>query len=77
VAELLRVFHTILTTEAQSLVEALVERTLPIVWKIGEAVRILDPKMSAKDKALVLMYHARSWVDEGELRRWVEYSNPS
>jgi hypothetical protein len=77
VAELIRVFHTISTDEAQEVVEALVERTLPVVWKVESVVRVMSPKMSARDKVLVLLYHSRSWVDEETLRDWVEYSNAS
>lgn len=77
VAELIRVFHGVSTDEAQELVEAVVERTLPIVWKLGDILRILTPAMPAKDKILVLLYHSRAWVQEDSLREWVEYSNPS
>jgi hypothetical protein len=77
VAELVRVFHAIPTDEAQEVVETLIERDLPLVWKVGDAVRILDPKMSATDKALVFLYQARGWLAEGMLRGWVEYANAS
>jgi hypothetical protein len=77
VAELVRVFHTIPTEKAQELVEAIVERVLPLVWKIGDVLRILDPTMTAEHKVLALLYHARGWLDEDVLRGWVEYANPS
>lgn len=47
------------------------------VWKVGDVLRILNPAMGAKDKALVLLYHSRVWVNEDTLREAVEYSNPS
>jgi len=77
VAELIRIFHSVPIDEAQRLVDTLVERTLPIVWKIGTTVRVLNPTMSAKDKALVLLYHAADWMPVDQLRACVEYSNPS
>jgi hypothetical protein len=77
VAELVRVFHAVPTDQAESVVEAIVERTLPIVWKVGDALRILNPALPAQSKALILLYHARGWVNEDDLRAWVEYSNPS
>ena len=77
VAELIRVFHTVSTEEAQEIVEAAVERSLPIVWKVGEVLRVLKAGMPAKDKVLVLLYHSRTWLDEATLRRYVEYSNAS
>jgi hypothetical protein len=77
VAELIRVFHAVSTEKAQQLVESVVERSLPIIWKVGDVLRVLKPGLSAKHKVLVLLYHSTSWVDEEALRRWVEYSNPS
>ena len=77
VAELVRVFHIVPVEEAQRLVDTLVERTLPVIWRVGNAVRVLEPSMSARDKTLVLLYHANDWISEDELREWAEYSNPS
>lgn len=77
VADLVRVFHAVSTDKAQELVESLVERTLPVVWKVADTVRVLKPGMPAKDKILMLLYHASSWVGEDVLRDWVEYSNVS
>src|SRR5439155_23977972 len=77
VAELIRVFHTVSTEEAQHMVEAAVERSLPIVWKVGDVLRVLKTKIAAKEKALILLYHSRTWVQEESLCRYVEYSNAS
>lgn len=77
VAELIRVFHVVPTDEAQRLVEGVVERNLPIIWSVGDVRRVLKPAMSAKDKSLLLLYHAGDWVEEERLREWVEYSNSS
>lgn len=77
VAELVRIFHAVTTSEAEEAVEALVERSVPVVWNVGDAFRILNPAMSAKDKALLLLYQSRGWVDEDDLRSWVEYQNAS
>ena len=76
-AELIRVFHAVRVEEAQRLVDGLIEHTLPIIWRVGNAVRVLEPSMSARDKALVLLYHANDWISEAELRGWAEYTNPS
>jgi hypothetical protein len=77
VAELIRVFHAVPVEEAQRLVDGLIERTLPIIWRVGNTVRVLEPSMSARDKAVVLLYHANDWIREDQLREWAEYSNPS
>ncbi len=76
-SELVRVFHDVTTEEATAAVDALVERTIPTVWQVGENLRVLDPKMLMRDKTLLLLYHRHGPVREDDLRRWVEHSNPS
>lgn len=43
VAELIRVFHAVPVDEAQRLVDSLVERTVPVIWRVSNAVRVLEP----------------------------------
>ncbi len=44
--ELVRVYHQLPTTdEAQSVVDQLVERRVPIVWQVGDIKRVLNPKL--------------------------------
>jgi hypothetical protein len=76
-SELVRVFHDVSTEEAAAAVDSLVDRTLPIVWKVGENLRVLNPKMSYRDKALLLLYHSRGPLAESKLFRWVEHSHAS
>jgi hypothetical protein len=73
-AELVRVYHSVSTTDAQRTVDALVERRHPLVWKADDIRRVLDPKMPAKDQTLLLLYSEQNWVDENSLLSWVEYS---
>jgi hypothetical protein len=73
--ELVRIFHSVSTEDATAAVDRLVERTHPLVWRIGENLRVLSPDMSMKDKTLVLLYQGQGSVDERELLRWVEHSN--
>lgn len=73
--ELVRIFHGVSTEDATAAVDSLVERTLPVVWKVGENLRVLSPDMSMRDKTLVLLYQGSGSVDERELLRWVEHSN--
>lgn len=77
VAELVRIFHSVDTITATNAVDALVERTLPLVWDIGDNKRILDPNLSMKDKTLALLYRCSSPVAEADLVRWIEHSNPA
>jgi len=76
-AELIRVLHNLPIDEAEELVDALVEREVPIVWEVGGRMRVLDPGMSMKDKALTLLHRTAGSVDDSDLVDWVEHSNPS
>ena len=74
-AELIRVFHGVSLDEAQTAIDALVERKHPIVWEIERTKRVLDPQMQRADQVLVLLYSSNGWVEEGDLRSWAEYKN--
>lgn len=76
-SELVRIFHDVPTEKASGAVESIVERTLPIVWEVAGKRRVLEPQMSMKDKALVLLYHCMTPISEAELVDWVEHSNVS
>ncbi len=77
VAELIRIFHGVTTTEASAVVDALVERIIPAVWVIGDTRRVLVPGLSMKDQTLLLLYGPAGWVGEADLVTAVEHSNPS
>jgi hypothetical protein len=55
-AELVRMFHDTDTATATAVVAALVDRTIPLIWRIGDITRILDPAMSLADQTLLLLY---------------------
>jgi hypothetical protein len=74
-AELIRVFHGVSLDEAQTAIDALVERKHPIVWEIERTKRVLDPQIQRADQVLVLLYSSNGWVEEGNLRSWAEYKN--
>jgi hypothetical protein len=76
-AELVRVFHSVSTQEAQETVDNLVERKHPLVWEVDGIRRVLDPKMSKPDQTLLLLYSKPGWVSEEDLQKWVEYSGLS
>lgn len=75
VAELIRVQHDLTVEEAATLVEALVERETPLVWKVGGKKRVLQPGMSMRDKTLLLLHSTPGAVSEAEVFGWVEHSN--
>jgi hypothetical protein len=75
--ELVRTFHGVSTDVAAAAVDAIVERTVPIVWEVGGNLRVLQPEMRMKDRALVLLYHSVGPVAENDLVAWIEHSNAS
>lgn len=74
-AELVRVFHKLSTADATKVVEALVEKTLPVVWDTGGRRRILAKGLSKLEETLLLLYSANSSVTDRTLFEWVEHSN--
>jgi hypothetical protein len=76
-AELIRIFHGASTKEAQEVVDALIERKIPLVWEIEGTKRVLDPKMAIRNQVLILLLRAPTWESEKNLLAWTEYSNPS
>lgn len=77
VAEFIRVFHELSVDEAAELVDALVEREVPLVWKVGGTKRVLDPSMTMRDRALLLLHGSPGPVAERDLVAWAEHSNAS
>ena len=75
-SEIVRVFHSISTKEAQDIVDALIERKHPLIWEVGDTKikRVQDPKMDKGDQTLILLHSKPSWVSEIDLVHWVEYS---
>lgn len=77
-AELVRVFHSLTTKEAQEAVDALSERKLPLVWSPrGNLKRVLDTSLNARDQTLLILHQSISWFDVQHLFESVEYSTLS
>lgn len=74
VAELVRVLHAMPVDAAAALVEALVEREVPLVWKVGGKRRVLDPNLGQSDKTLLILHGCAGPVTETELIDWVEHT---
>lgn len=72
-AELIRIFHTVDTETATAAVEALIEREVPLVWEVAGVKRVLNPSLSRKDKALLLLHATSGPVPEADLARWIEH----
>ncbi len=73
-AELVRLKSGMSVSETQKLIDTIVERQSPLIWKEGEITTILEPRMNARDQILVLLYD-RSPIKNDELQEIVEYSN--
>lgn len=77
-AELIRIFHSVTTMEAQEAVDALSERKLPLVWSPGGKLkRVLDTDLKAMDQTLLILHQSIGWVAEIDLLESVEYSSAS
>ena len=73
-ADLVRVFHNLDTATASSIVDVLIERTVPIVWEVGQLRRVLDPRLTMRDQSLLLLYATPTPVKDRDLFQWVEHS---
>ena len=76
-AELVRLFHNVDVTVATEVVESLIERTVPVVWKFADNQRVLDTTLSQSDQTLLHLYGAAGEVAEASLASWIEAKNPS
>lgn len=75
VSELIRLFYGVSIDEAQSLVEAISEREVPLVWETGARRRVLATSLTMLEKTLVLLYSAVEPVKEATLVADLEHSN--
>lgn len=76
-ADLIRVFHpnSLSTEQAAEIVDSLVERTIPAVWKVGDVRRVLDSSLKARQQVLLLLYSVSGPAKVSDLFEWVEHSN--
>ena len=77
VCELIRIYHKVSIEEAASIVDAISEREISLIWKVGDTKRVLDVSLSMLDKTLVLLYSEPSGISESNLISYVEHSNSS
>jgi hypothetical protein len=76
--ELVRVFHTLSLEDAQSLLDAVAARQLPVVWSVAGKRRILQASLDYASQTLLLLYADTSQaVPADDLVVWVEHSNPA
>lgn len=76
-AELVRVFHSLTTTEAQQVVDTLVEVRIPVIWDDGSGIkRVLRPELKLQEQLLLLVAVAVPDVSSKQLLDWIEYDDP-
>lgn len=74
-AELVRVLHEVTVSDAQAVVDSMVERRIPLVWSSEGMKRVLDPKLSLKDTILLLIGSAPGRVLVADLLMWSGYKD--
>ena len=75
-ADLVRAYHRLDPSVAQSVVSALTSRSVPVLWEVAGTRRVMAPAMEVRDRVLVLLYGLSRPAGEEDLRRWTEYQNP-
>lgn len=76
VAEFIRLETKMSPEDANSEIKKIIERKVPIVEEIGGRLKCLNPKLSAKEKALVFCYQKYpDGISLDDITDWMEYSN--
>lgn len=76
--ELIRNYHTNSIDEARKIVESINEIKIPIIVEVGNFIRIQNTKLKADQKTLLILYYKQpDRVSDGNLIRWLGYTNAS
>jgi hypothetical protein len=73
--ELVRVYHSLPTTDAQKVVDLLADMRIPVIWSDGNVKRILQPTLKLPQQLLLLISTSVPDVSAQELMDWTEYEN--
>lgn len=73
--ELVRIFHGTTTDDAAVIVDAISDRTLPLLWKVGGRTRVMGTHLGAKDKTLALLFGSPGPMPVRIVAESVEYKN--
>ena len=74
-AELIRVFHKTSIHEAQTIVDALSELRIPLIWQADDVKRVLDTTLNLRSQVLLLTATSPGRVHAEELLRWCDYKD--
>ena len=72
VAELVRLFHSTDIQTATDVVDALMDRTMPVIWEVDGVKRVLDTGLSLADQTVLLLYADPSPIGEKDLATYLE-----
>jgi hypothetical protein len=72
-AELVRLFHQLGPEEASAVVDALVEREIPLIWEVEGRKRVLDANLGRRDAVLLLLYGTPTAISDTQLATWIEH----
>jgi hypothetical protein len=74
-AEFVRIGYKSDIATAQRLVDNLVQRRTPLLWRDEDIVRVLDPKLTYTEQVLLVLHHFQpERVEDRLLFKWLEYS---
>ncbi len=77
-AEFVRLYYSNDTTEAQKIINSMVERKVPIIEEFGEDIKILNPNLSVPDKILLILYKKHpNYVLTSDLKKWIKTKSPA
>jgi hypothetical protein len=73
--ELVRIFHDTTTDDATAIVDTISDRTLPLLWKVGNRTRVMGTHLGAKDKTLALLFGSPGPMPVRAVADSIEYKN--
>ncbi len=76
-AEFVRIFHGTDLQTATDIVDALVERTVPLIWEVGDVKRVLDTGLNLADSTLLLLHSSTSPLTDKTLAKYLEQNQLS
>jgi hypothetical protein len=74
-SELVRIFHNTTTDDATAIVDTISDRTLPLLWKVGDRTRVLGTHLGAKEKMLALLFGSPCAMSVRNIAESIEYKN--
>lgn len=77
-AELVRLYHTGDSNEAQRIIDAIVERKIPIIEEFGDDLKVLIPNLPVADKILLILYKKYpNYISTSNLKNWIKTKSSS